>query len=240
MTDFAYSAELHIVKEKLWCAQHDSPNHWCYVSPEHPTEHVPLGYEEISLWAQKIVHSFLPVSQSFCSHCDKHDNNADADCVIPPNCLSLDNLHQKASRVCQVNSKSNVPPIHVHINNNPLGDTSCHNILGDPHPYGIKRLHSITSDDSTDSDEESLPLADVLLNQKYPQLSLPQYMPFLEQEKIMYAETVLEFDKDYLVGLGILEGAARPLLKGVEKVVGHEKKERKHARVSQKEQSVEI
>jgi hypothetical protein len=65
-------------------------------------------------------------------------------------------------------------------------------------------------------------------------------MPFLEQEKIMYAETVLEFDKDYLVGLGILEGAARPLLKGVEKVVGHEKKERKHARVSQKEQSVEI
>ena len=56
----------------------------------------------------------------------------------------------------------------------------------------------------------------------------------------MYAETVLEFDKDYLVGLGIPEGAARPLLKGVEKVVGCGKKERKRAQVSQKEQSVEI
>jgi hypothetical protein len=87
-------------------------------------------------------------------------------------------------------------------------------------------------------------LADVLkiLNQKYPQLNLPQYMPLLEQEKIMYAETVLEFDKDYLVGLGIPKGAARPLLKGVEKVVGCEKKERnlKRARIYQKEESVEI
>lgn len=63
ITDFAYGAELCIVKEKLRCEQHDGPNRWCYVSPEHPTEHVPLGYEEISLWARKIVCSYLPVSQ---------------------------------------------------------------------------------------------------------------------------------------------------------------------------------
>ena len=61
VTDFAYSAELRIVKEKLQCAQHVGPNRWCYVSPENPTEHVALGYEEISLWARKIV------SESECS-----------------------------------------------------------------------------------------------------------------------------------------------------------------------------
>lgn len=172
----------------------------------------------------------------------KHDNDADIDCVVPPNCLSLDNVRHKASRVRQVNSKSNIPPIHIHINN-PLGDTSRHNIVGSPLPaHTRKRPRSITSENSTDSDEEPLPLADVLeiLNQKYPQINLPQYMPILEQEKIVYAETVLEFEKDYLVGLGIPEGAARPLLKGVEKVVGRGKKEKKRARTSQRQESVEI
>lgn len=101
---------------------------------------------------------------------------------------------------------------------------------------------SITSEHSTDSDEEPLPLADVLeiLNEKYPQINLPQYMPILEKEKIVYAETVLEFDKDYLVGLGIPEGAVRPLLKGVEKVIGRRKKEKKRIRVSQREESIEV
>ena len=54
-TDFAYSAELRSVQEKLRCAQHNGPNRWCYVNKEMPHEHVPLGYEEISLWARKIV-----------------------------------------------------------------------------------------------------------------------------------------------------------------------------------------
>jgi hypothetical protein len=223
--------------------QHENPNRWCYVSPENPTEHVPLGYEEICLWARKIV----PVSQKNYSHGhrDKHDNEADADCLVPPNCLSLNNyFHHKASHVRQVNSKS---AIHIHVNNNPLGDSSHHNILGASHPtHGFKRLRSITSENSTDSDdsdEEPLALADVLetLNQKYPQINLPQYMPILEQEKIVYAETVLEFDKDYLVGLGIPEGETRSLLKGVEKVVGRrkkEKKEKKRIQVSQREESL--
>ena len=54
-TDFAYGAELHLVKEGLCCAQHSGPNQWCYVSPENPNEHVSLGCEEITLWDQKIV-----------------------------------------------------------------------------------------------------------------------------------------------------------------------------------------
>jgi hypothetical protein len=55
VTDFAYGAELRLVKEKLRCAQHSGPNRWCYMSPENPNEHVPLGCEEITLWARKIV-----------------------------------------------------------------------------------------------------------------------------------------------------------------------------------------
>lgn len=54
-----YGAELRIVKEKLQCAQHAGPNRWCYVSPDKPSEHVALGYEEITLWARKIVCHYL-------------------------------------------------------------------------------------------------------------------------------------------------------------------------------------
>ncbi len=54
-TDFGYEAELKIVQEKLRCAQHAGPNRWCYVSPTHPNEHVALLFEEITLWARKIV-----------------------------------------------------------------------------------------------------------------------------------------------------------------------------------------
>lgn len=106
----------------------------------------------------------------------------------------------------------------------------------------MKCTHSTFSVDTSDSDEESLPLADVLqdLNRKYPQLDLPQYLPLLNHQKIVYAETILELEKDYLVALGIPEGAARPLVKGVEKVILRKEKERKKARLHQKEQSVEI
>jgi hypothetical protein len=56
----------------------------------------------------------------------------------------------------------------------------------------------------------------------------------------MYAETVLDFDVDHFVGLGIPEGAVRPLLAGVRKALARERREKKRARVSHKEQSVEI
>ncbi|KAF8222563.1 hypothetical protein L208DRAFT_1426324 [Tricholoma matsutake] len=54
ITDFAYADELHLVKEKLCCAEHGGLNHWCYVHPNTPGEHVTLGLEEITLWARKI------------------------------------------------------------------------------------------------------------------------------------------------------------------------------------------
>jgi len=106
----------------------------------------------------------------------------------------------------------------------------------------LKRNHSICSDDATDSDEEALTLSEVLqnLHRKYPRLDLPQYMPLFEKEKIIYAETILQFDREYLLQLGIADGAVHLLMEGVQKVLRREKKERKRARVYQKEQSVEI
>ena len=163
---------------------------------------------------------------------------------MPPNCLALNNLCQRASRIRQVVSKSNIPPIHVHINNNPLGDTSRHNVSIDRAPYGLKRRQSLSSEDSSNDEEESLSISDALqiINPKYPRLNLLQYMPLFEEHKILYAETVLEFDVDYLVGLGIPEGAVRPLLVGVRKALVREtrKKEKKRACVYHREESVEI
>lgn len=112
-------------------------------------------------------------------------------------------------------------------------------------PHGLKHDHSIFSDDATDSDEEALTLSEVLqtLYCKYPRLDLPQYMPLFEKEKIIYAETILKFDWEYLVQLGIAKGAVDILMAGVQKVLHQEKKERKRARHSvlfQRGESVEI
>jgi hypothetical protein len=52
-----------------------------------------------------------------------------------------------------------------------------------------------------DSDDEALTLSEVLqgLHHKYPLLDLPQYMPLFEKEKILYAESVLQLDGEYLL-----------------------------------------
>ncbi|KAF8805111.1 hypothetical protein BYT27DRAFT_7105037 [Phlegmacium glaucopus] len=227
-TDFAYGAELRMVQEKLRCAEHAGPNRWCYVSADTPNEHVALGYEEISLWARKI-----------------HDNDADPDCVTPPNCLRLDDLRQRASRVRKnTASKSSLPPIHVHINNAPLSDAKVNQAAGSS-ARGLKRGRStISTVDSTDSDsdEEALPLSDVLdqLHHKFPQLNLPQYMPVLKQQGIVYAETVSDFDRDFYTGLGIAEGAVGRFMSGVKKILRCEKREKKHMRMYNKENSIEV
>jgi hypothetical protein len=49
VTDFAYVEELHLVQEKLKCAQHDGTNRWCYISLDDPSEHIKLGLEEVML-----------------------------------------------------------------------------------------------------------------------------------------------------------------------------------------------
>ena len=108
----------------------------------------------------------------------------------------------------------------------------------------MKRSRSLTDTSDADSDsdeEEALPLSEVLLtlHPKYPKLDLLQYIPLFEKENIFYAETILQFDKDYLAQLGIAEGAIYPLMSGVEKILRREEKQRKRARLF-REQSLEI
>jgi hypothetical protein len=64
-------------------------------------------------------------------------------------------------------------------------------------------------------------------------------MPLLEEQKIVYAETVLEFEVDYFVGLGVPEGAVRPLLAGVRKALQSKKKAKK-TRIFNREESIEV
>ncbi|KAF8231156.1 hypothetical protein L208DRAFT_1378238 [Tricholoma matsutake] len=102
--DFAYANELHLVKEKLCCTKHGGLNHWCYIHPNTPGEHVALGLQEITLWARKI-----------------HDNEADRDCVIPPETHCLDSLNHKIRPSHAHHAKYNtlqaptLPPIHYEL-----------------------------------------------------------------------------------------------------------------------------
>jgi hypothetical protein len=113
---------------------------------------------------RKIVCSYyLFCKKKSHGHHDKHDNDADADCIVSLNFLSLDNFHHKASCVRQINSKSAIH-IRINLNNNPFGDSSHHNILGAPHlTRGFEHPRSINSEYSSDSDEEPLDLADILV-----------------------------------------------------------------------------
>lgn len=168
----------------------------------------------------------------------QHDNSADPDCIIPPHCLRLDDLRQRASRVRKPNTKTDAPPIHVHINNGPLSNS--HTTNNSPSPTrGLKRLNSSTSDSSEDSNAESLSLSLILdhLDVKFPKLNLPQYMPLLEEKGIVYVESVFDFDRKYYIDLGLAEGAVGPFLGGVKKALAREKREKKRAKVNKENRS---
>ena len=125
-------------------------------------------------------------------------------------------------------SKSSAPKIHVHINNAPLFDhnTSARLLLH----FLIKcHLSSVSESTSSDSDQEALPLSDVLrqLNCKFPQLYLMQYLPLLQKQGIFYANTVNDFKKKFYVRLGIPEGAVGLFMSGVKKALEHKKREKK-------------
>ncbi len=81
---------------------------------------------------------------------------------------------------------------------------------------------------------------------KYPKLNYPQYEDALAKHGILYAESVLDFGKDFYLNLGMAEGAIGPFTKGVGKALHRVKKERKQAKIDDKEnkwsreQSLEI
>lgn len=177
----------------------------------------------------------------------KDDPDLDRNCLIPPNCLSLDKLRECASRhiIRKSTIKPEPVPIHVHINNNPF---SASHAANEPLP-GLKRTHSVASISSNDSqDGESLPLSIILadLHLKFPKLNLPQYEAVLEEHGIVYGDCVADFDRNFYISLGMAQGAVGPFLKGVRKAVNQEKRDRKYAKFGDKEngynraESVEI
>jgi hypothetical protein len=115
----------------------------------------------------------------------KDDPDLDRSCTLPPNCLSLDKLRDRAAR--RTHGKKSAPKsalgpaVHIHNHfDNPLGTAGA-----GPARHGLKRAHSLMSDNSEDSnDDESLPLTDVLreLDNKYPKLKLLQYESALEEQ----------------------------------------------------------
>ncbi|PPQ83792.1 hypothetical protein CVT24_007267 [Panaeolus cyanescens] len=62
---------IRVLQSKLQCNEHRWPNRWCYVSPQGPEMHVPLGPEDLALWGRKIK-----------------DGIADPTGAIPPGCFS--------------------------------------------------------------------------------------------------------------------------------------------------------
>ncbi|KAF9046646.1 hypothetical protein BJ165DRAFT_1527720 [Panaeolus papilionaceus] len=67
-----YEEELLLLQDKLRCAVHVRPDCWCYVRPgcKNLDDHIPLGIEELNLWAKKI-----------------HVGMGDATGNIPPDCF---------------------------------------------------------------------------------------------------------------------------------------------------------
>ncbi|KAF9051314.1 hypothetical protein BJ165DRAFT_1524264 [Panaeolus papilionaceus] len=70
-----YEAELRLLQEKLRCAVHvENGGRWCYIKPGSNSNdadaHIPLGIEELNLWAKKM-----------------HDGDADTTGTLPPNCF---------------------------------------------------------------------------------------------------------------------------------------------------------
>ncbi|KAJ7264707.1 hypothetical protein C8J57DRAFT_1331706 [Mycena rebaudengoi] len=210
----AYSDELKIVKEKLQCATHKGPNRWCYISPVDGDggKHIELGFEEISLWA-RLMHN---------------DPQVDKNCAVPPNTLNLDRLLARTQDRRQRKEKAN-PTTEVHVHQHYGGQEA-----------SAKRGHDEVAgnhDSDSDSDDEpsAIPIRTVLadLDKKMPDLEILQYEDALRGKKIVYAQTVADFERDYYVKtIGMADGAVGSFLKHARKLVGKQRKDRKRAKLN--------
>lgn len=133
---------------------------------------------------------------------------------------------------------ANHPYIHVHINNQPLASTSKANLTNRPQRV-LKRRNSSASDLGDNGDLEPLLLFGVLedLHRKFPKLNFPQYSTVLETKGFVYAESVIDFDREYFIQLGFCEGAVGPFLSGVRKALERQKMPTKRARVDEAKES---
>ncbi|KAJ7939021.1 hypothetical protein B0H13DRAFT_1851190 [Mycena leptocephala] len=209
----AYSDELKIVKDKLKCATHRGPNRWCYVSPVAGDggRHIELGFEEISLWA-KMMHD---------------DPEVDKDCALPPNVLHLDRLREKTEARRQRKQKTSpTTEVHVHYGNEQAEAQG-----------GRKRGHEEVAghnvSDSDDDEQSSIPIRQILteLHEKMPDLDILQYEDALRAKKIVYAQTVADFDRDYFINsIGMADGVVGPFMRHAKRSLKKDKKDKKRAR----------
>lgn len=111
----------------------------------------------------------------------------------------------------------------------------------------LKRtISAISCSSDNDGDSECLTISNLLaeLHVKYPRLNFPQYETLLAEKSILYAESVLEFDKYFYLDLGMAEGSIGSFMRGVSMALKREKG-KKRAKLDDKEnynrqESVEI
>lgn len=70
---------------------------------------------------------------------------------------------------------------------------------------------------------------------RYPKLDFPQYEGVLADRGIVYAESAVDFERDFYLELGIAEGAIGPFMTGIGRALYREKKEKKRAKFDNKE-----
>ncbi|KAJ6524816.1 hypothetical protein B0H19DRAFT_910175, partial [Mycena capillaripes] len=178
-----YRDELNIVKTALACEKHRGHNRWCFVrrDDEKGPLCVPLGLEEITLWARKL-------------------RVLDDACFTPPDVLHLDDLEKVAAQREERNKTRKGrgaagPEIHVHIP--PMQPTQPLPVFADvangSHRLGKRGCNELSDDD--ESEDEDLLAASItevlsLLDHKMPALNYPQYEPVLRQQGIAYANAV--------------------------------------------------
>lgn len=173
----------------------------------------------------------------------QRDGEANADCILPPNCLRLDALLDK-SKEQETKRQSrntpntpNTPSFHLHLGADSPLKTLFSNANDSPTRIGSKRSHNsiYSSDSESESDSEPIPIASVLdkLDGKRSALNFHQYKAALERDGIAYACSVGDFDRDFYVKkIGMAEGAVGPFLRGVKKMLDASKRAAKRAKHS--------
>ncbi|KAK6993184.1 hypothetical protein R3P38DRAFT_3223786 [Favolaschia claudopus] len=112
VTETAYRDELNIVKAALACEKHRGHNRWCYVRRDNEKGErcVPLGLEEVTLWARKL-------------HEDKakpeNERKLDDKCTKYPDVFKLDDM-EKVAAEREERSKNRkkgnaAPEFHLHM-----------------------------------------------------------------------------------------------------------------------------
>ncbi|KAJ7343023.1 hypothetical protein DFH08DRAFT_703643 [Mycena albidolilacea] len=229
VTETAYCNELNIVKGALACEKHSGRNQWCFVRrDDEKGEHcVPLGLEEITLWARKL-HEDKAKGPEECELDDK--------CLTPPKVLHLDELEKVASQREEQNKtqkRNNAPDIHVHMPPMPVFADVLN--CGPSNDHHGKRHHDqLSEDNESEDDAPATSIAEVLaiLHTKMPDLSYPQYEGALRKQGVAYAKNIDPSDRDFLVkDVGMAKGAVKEFLWAAGKAAKSLRKGKKRARV---------